>query len=958
MAEFFHAPLSDDFFARCAEVLLARYHVKANPFALTELIIWVPSSRMADSLAESLMEKAGGGVLLPDIRPMGTETDDLLLDDMLFEGGAMSAFERLMFLTDYAMKHMPHAQWTKALNLAKHLDTLWKKMLLNGVEMEGLLEAVPEEWQEKWDDIGDILKGLTEAYPAHLKAYHLKDETLRKLDVLKAYTTQYQARGVTAPTWVLGFSDTIPPAAEMLQALATCENAHFVMPLDVQGVKTVCAAGNLLPTHPLYGMQNFVRSWGLSESTLQLLPDSTAGESFLPLFDANPRCENHQVAALTLCEAQHLESEAETIAWLMAEQAMQPHKTCALVTADLGLAFRVQEVLESYGLLVDRTNSAPFMSSPVGRLALQVLDVQLSSFKPEKFAHILLDPITNGGLSPQLVGVLDKKVLRDPENTTSSLAFWVNTFNTYAEKNEADVSGVLNLLAAYQSFDISKSRPLSAWLKSHLNLLIELTSSSAGRGFLNREEEALLAWQKMIAQTEHMGSLLSFKDYAERFHVLFESVALPNRTEGAHPRLKILGPLESRLQRYDCVILGGLNEGVTPGRSSVDVFLSYEQRQKLGLPPVESAIGLSAHDFLSQLYADEVVLTRRLQGDDGKTMPSRFLMRLKSALGADVYARLLSAGALVVEAAEARRLAVGVSHHNQPAQVRVLADSAPRYWSPSYVKDLMACPFKAYVRKGLKVDAFEPYAKSPDAALRGTLIHEVLALFCLKRRYLELSERDTYVAELMQDASALFARRLPPAVQAVWQTRFEKLAPDIIDFWLSRQEEGWHQHALEQDTKSDKTPVPIFAVLDRVDGSASGDMSILDYKTGSLPSEKDMLTGAQPQLAMEALVWLAEHPDAHVVELVYFRLPAGSRKGAEKKVMVQGEEKMQTLLTHTEDGLTRLKNTYQGANKTWPAVAGGASAVQLEGACAMCDYSGLCRVKEWVSAQGKQGAEV
>jgi len=40
---------------------------------------------------------------------------------------------------------------------------------------------------------------------------------------------------------------------------------------------------------------------------------------------------------------------------------------------------------------------------------------------------------------------------------------------------------------------------------------------------------------------------------------------MPVRTAfGRHPRLAILGPLEARLQRFDLVVLGGLNEGAWP----------------------------------------------------------------------------------------------------------------------------------------------------------------------------------------------------------------------------------------------------------------------------------------------------------------------------------------------------------------------------------------------------------
>ncbi len=949
MAQFFYTPLSSDFFNVCAETLLARYNPQNDPLALTHVTVWVPSSRMADSLAESLLKQAGGGVLLPDIRPMGTETDDVLLFEESVQEGTMSGFERLMFLTDYCMKHMPHAQWSKALNLAKHLDTLWKKMLLSGVEMNALKEAIPEEWAERWEDISLYLSGLTEAYPNHLKHLHKKDETLHKIDVLKAYTAQYQKNALTQDVWTVGFSDTIEPARDMLKALSLCERSHFIMPLDGAAFPKVFSQERLDPTHPLYGLQGFMGEWELTLQQLEELKKVHC--SYVPLFDDVPSVQDVNVPFI-LCEAGHLEGEAETIAWIMAERAMLPQKTCALVTSDLSLAFRVQTILEHYGLFVDRTNSSPFVSTPLGAQALQILECMLSGYKPEKLAGILLNPVTNRGMHTHVAGSLDEKNLRGMLRGQTSLTFWNSLIERGEISEEAASQQFSYLLSAFSAFNSQASRPLSGWLKAHLELLVALGEAPVGRAFLTREEEALKAWQVMIEQTGHLTSSLSFKDYAERFAVLFETVSIPNRTEGAHPRLKILGPLESRLQRYDCVILGGLNEGTTPGQISPDVWLSYAQRKELNLPPVESSIGLSAHDFLSQLYADEVVLTRRTQSEDGITLPSRFLMRLKSAVGESAYQALLAKGNVYVKASEKRRIS-GKGHVlTKAACMTALSDASPKFWSPSYIKDMMGCPYKAYLRKGASLDALEPYGKSPDAALRGTLIHEVLSTFCEAHPVLNRDEEELDQQRLIDLAADLLEKNVPAAVQAVWQTRFEKLAPDILRFWHERQDAGWHQSALEEKVSSDKTAVPLFAVLDRVDVSPSGDLSILDYKTGSLPIKKDIYTGAQPQLVLEALAWMNAHAHTSVKQLLYLRLPAGSKDGAKDMVIAHGAEKIEPLIEQAEEGLSMLNDLYRGADKAWPAVAGGVSAVKLSGACENCDYSGVCRVREWVSTGG------
>ena len=75
---------------------------------------------------------------------------------------------------------------------------------------------------------------------------------------------------------------------------------------------------------------------------------------------------------------------------------------------------------------------------------------------------------------------------------------------------------------------------------------------------------------------------------------------------GGHPRIFIWGLLEARLQRADLMILGGLNEGVWPAPPVPDPWLPPKVRALLGMPTLDTRIGLAAHDFASALGAPEV----------------------------------------------------------------------------------------------------------------------------------------------------------------------------------------------------------------------------------------------------------------------------------------------------------------------------------------------------------------
>ena len=102
---------------------------------------------------------------------------------------------------------------------------------------------------------------------------------------------------------------------------------------------------------------------------------------------------------------------------------------------------------------------------------------------------------------------------------------------------------------------------------------------------------------------------------------------------GGHPRIFIWGLLEARLQRADLMILGGLNEGVWPALTAPDPWLPPKVRDTLGMPTLDTRIGLAAHDFASLLGAPEVLLTRARRDSKSPTVASRFLLRLNAISG-------------------------------------------------------------------------------------------------------------------------------------------------------------------------------------------------------------------------------------------------------------------------------------------------------------------------------------
>ena len=169
--------------------------------------------------------------------------------------------------------------------------------------------------------------------------------------------------------------------------------------------------------------------------------------------------------------------------------------------------------------------------------------------------------------------------------------------------------------------------PFKELLNKHLQLAELLASSKDKNGAdtLWCEESGEAAASLMSNLLEHADTLGEIRQgqYADLFEALLSGTIVRSKY-GAHPRLRILGPIEARLCSFDCVIISGLSEGIMPANSSSGAWLSRPMKEKFGYPLPEKAIGVLAHDFCEMCAAKEVFLTRSDRVQNTPTVKSRW----------------------------------------------------------------------------------------------------------------------------------------------------------------------------------------------------------------------------------------------------------------------------------------------------------------------------------------------
>jgi ATP-dependent helicase/nuclease subunit B len=164
-------------------------------------------------------------------------------------------------------------------------------------------------------------------------------------------------------------------------------------------------------------------------------------------------------------------------------------------------------------------------------------------------------------------------------------------------------------------------------------------------------------------------------------------------------------------------------------------------------------------------------------------------------------------------------------------------------------------PYAIYARHILDLKALDDLDAAPGRADLGIAIHEALDEFV--RRYPKALPENAEAALLGIGRAHFGAMLSRPGAWAFWWPRFERIAR-----WLVAEERVHRSAVVESLSEREGSltwpapggPFTLTAKADRIDRMAAGGFLLVDYKTGSLPSKKEVEWGFAPQLPLEGAI--------------------------------------------------------------------------------------------------------
>ncbi len=666
-------------------------------------------------------------------------------------------------------------------------------------------------------------------------------------------------------------------------------------------------------THPQFALRHLLSQLGATRASVApiIAPAQTAAPERIATVTAMfqpPSATAHWAHAhlplheglsgVRLLSAPTQADEARMIAIALRETLETPEKTAALVTPDRTLARMVAAQASRLGIEIDDSAGQPLGTTPSGAFLRLVIDCTASAAAPAPLLALLRHPLAAAGQEPaqcrKLSRSIETSLLRGLRRNPGLAALAKASEEKQPRGKEIPPAAIrfLHHLAGVEKplntlFEAATPVPLRTLLEAHVALAESLAETPEAKGadrlWRGDSGEQLAAFLAELLENASLLPEVEPRAYPGLFGLLLSAQTYRPKY-GKHPRLHILSPIEARLQRYDRVILAGLNEGTWPQTETPDPWMSRPMRERFGLPATARAIGQSAHDFAMLCAAPEVILSRSEKVEGSPTIPSRWLVRLRTLVeGLDKT--------LYQHMACEHHYAQGIAHLHRPAAMHPLpqpsyappVEARPKKLPVTAIDLWVKNPYSLYAKYVLNLRPLEDLDQEPDAADYGQLIHKAMELLTLQFPSGTIENITQQLHEAGREAFQPMMDR--PAIACLWWPRFEAMVPWLAALENTRRETGV---TLASEARGawnftvDGTNFTLTAILDRIELKNHAAI-IADYKTGTPPSEGKVEEGLANQLPLQALVALhgtfdsLQNP-ATVTSIEYWYLGGNAKK--------------------------------------------------------------------------------
>jgi ATP-dependent helicase/nuclease subunit B len=865
LTNIFNIQSSHNFLFTLSKWILQQYQ---DPFYLSNITLLLPSRRACREIKRHFLINAKNeAIILPRILAIGDVDYDQFysLDDVFIKNNKIDYQLRLIEeIRDWNFKTGLFGKKISTASLAEIADNL--QMFLDQVEKEGLnLEKLFEIDDSNLASHKQQILQFLQYFGGVWQNILAKDGLLSAAKIrnltIKNYKDNLEKNGSKYPIIVAGSTGSVTQTAELLKTISSLENGTLVLfGLDKNLDEKVWQ--QIDENHPQFMLKKLLDKIGIQKKDVIEIKDAKKDGDFveklcslamLPaqfsdewkvsekheniirasqdkkyLKDNN--LENNRLG-ICLLEAENEFDEAKIISLLFRKTLAKKEKTAALISNDKNFIQLVKANLLAWQIEIDDSASSNLAECELVNYLFLIS--QFAYNANDKFSVVDLLAILKHHLTvldKEHLSVLEKNIFRNivKFNGFEDLLFKLQINNNLFGFVQKTADIFQPLINEFKKDQIDFIKILKLHFDCFINMAKTTTDTDGIEEFLEFYQELLATKNSFTLEPQSYNQILRhfLKNYQFRKSGQF------------HPRLHILSTIEARLMNYDLVIVAGLCEGEFPSKVSDD-WLGNKIRTEFGLESSAKQNGIAAYDFCNYLGNKEVILTYPTNKNNAPTIKSRFLLKLETVLEINGWQSWLKDSEQYLQL-------LNLDFYKQSNIQR--SNPKPKHklerFSATDISKWLKNPYYIYAKRILQLKSLKEIEQEASFAEFGNFIHKVLEEFI--KNYPNIN--------LQNYGRQIFSEYFPDQFShLLWWSRFENIAN-----WFEKQEielrTKLKESFVEVEAQAIINDVILTTKVDRVNFYLDGSFEIIDYKTGTLPTTKDVKSGLEPQLAVEAII--------------------------------------------------------------------------------------------------------
>lgn len=417
----------------------------------------------------------------------------------------------------------------------------------------------------------------------------------------------------------------------------------------------------------------------------------------------------------------------------------------------------------------------------------------------------------------------------------------------------------------------------------------------------------------------------------------------PHELGGA---VQLLNLAQAQWHDFDAVILAGAEQDQIPGTAFISPFFNDGVRHDLGLATRKTFYDERLLQFFRLLHsAPQVLITWRVDNNGEWVAKTPWVEAIESFVNIAYHTQL--------ENTELRELlqqpdsrvnrcdTTALPARQRPPSPTIDTPQLPSTISYSDLQKLVDCPYHFYAARVLKLTPPEEVQLVLSKRDYGQRVHQCLQAFHSQvanlpgpfRQPVTTANRAEAISMLELISAEVFAQDMTDNFShRGWYHAWRQCIASYIDWQIAR-EQHWQckQHELNIQVSFTST-LNLKGQLDRLDEGNSG-TALIDYKTGEIPSKKDVLAGEAIQLPFYALL-LQQDKQTAAAQAEYLELsdPIKSKVVIDQQSLHELREQLALTITNTMAALTQHHSL-----PAWPH----------EKVCKYCPMETLCRKQMW-----------